>query len=427
MPWVVREKDGKHCVCKQGSDTPISGGCHGTRGEAVKHLRALYAAEPDASMKYSVLAYADDLFADTEEDNIKWLQAWRYSTWEHPKYGTIDITPQTGERMATHFHNGSLGREHLINFDHGQDPARGGEAGGTILDIEPRDDGIYYKVEFHDDTLDAIKKKKWRYLSPEFDDWIDPETGEIFEDMPFDLAITNTPYFKHQPPLNFSEVFHEGKPLVQKPKESKGGKAVDELLKKFAAVFGIEVTDDMDEEAVIASATTLNETIEPLRRAKAEGGRQRIFRESFPEEYKKMKELEAKKIESEALQFAEGYSRFTLKDGDNTWKSAYGFSQLVIEEITEVHKKFSERTVGHVDLKNLLDLIGDKGIVDYSEVGSARTPDGKIFSEDPKMAFNEAIVQAMNEDNLEYEAAMEVAKIKYPEMYEAYLRAVPQR
>lgn len=425
MPWEVKEQDGKHCVCKKGSDTPIKGGCHSERDDALKHMRALYAAEPNSLMKYSVVALHDNVFTGTDDENVKWLMAWRYSTWDHPKYGTVEISPQTGQRFATHFHSGSLGREHLVNYDHGGDPAKGGMAGGQILDIEPRDDGIYYKVKFHDDTLEEIKKGKWRYISPEFDDWVNPETGEMFEDMPFDLALTNTPFFKGQPALNFSEVAAlEANPPQDKPK---GGNAVDELLKKFAAKLGVDLTEDMDEAAVVKAAETLNETIEPLRKAKSEGARQRIFRESFPEQYKEMQELKAKKIENEALQFAEGYARFTLSDGDNQWKSAYGFSQLVIEEIAETHKKFSEHKATHGDLKKLLDLIGDKGIVDYSEAGSSRTVEGKPFSEDPKQAFNEAIIQAMNEDNLEYEQAMEVAKLKYPDMYDAYLRAVPQR
>lgn len=426
-PWEVKEQDGKHCVFKKGGDTPIKGGCHATRNDALKHQRALYAAEPTPTMKYSVLAYNDDALTDTEEENIKWVKAWRYSSWEHPKYGLVEITPSTGMRMSQHFHNGSLGREHIVNFDHGLDPAKGGQAGGTILDIEPRDDGIYYKVEFHDDTLKEIRAKKWRYLSPEFDDFFNPETGEIFEDMPFDLAVTNTPFFKGMPALNFSEVAAlEAAP--HNPKDNpKGGKAVDELLKKFAAELGLELSDDMDEAAVVKAASTLNETIEPLRRAKSEGARQRIFRESFPEQYKEMQELKSARIESEAMSFAESYARFTLTDGDNTWKSAYGFSQLVIDEIADTHKKFAERTATHADLKKLLDLIGDRGIVDYSEHGSTRTAEGKVFSEDPKQAFHEAITAAMTEDNLTYEAAMEVAKIKHPDMYDAYLRAVPQR
>lgn len=514
MPWSVKESDGRYCVYKKGSSTPVPGGCHDTKEEAERHRRALYAAEGQSGRKYSTLAFSDDLLVDTEEDNVKWIQAWRYSKWEHPSYGTVEITPETGARFKQHFENKVLGRDHLINYNHGGDPAKGGKAAGKILSIEPRDSGIFYKVRFTDNALQEIRDGEWLYVSPEYDDWLNPETGETFEDMPFDLALTNTPFFKGMPPLNFSEFVNPDEPKdfvewstsykndlpdsaflfiesggkkdsegkteprslrhlpvkdasgkidlphlrnaisrLEQPKTGKGwlsdslrasllskarkmltnaggspkGGTVDELLVKFAQKLGIDLEEDMSEDQILKAAENLNETIEPLRRAKVEGARQRTFREAFPEEYKKMRELEATRIESDARSFAESYERFTIKDGDNRWKSSFGFSQLVIDEIAEVHRKFSEKSATHGDLKRLLDLIGDKGIVDYSEAGSSRTPDGKPRSEDPKLAFSEAVQEVMEEDDLEYEAAIHVASLKFPELYDSYLRAVPQR
>lgn len=51
MPWDVRKKGSRYCVYKKGSSTPVPGGCHATRADAVKHQRALYAGEGKASMK----------------------------------------------------------------------------------------------------------------------------------------------------------------------------------------------------------------------------------------------------------------------------------------------------------------------------------------------------------------------------------------
>jgi hypothetical protein len=45
MPYSVRRREGKHCVYKQGSSTPVPGGCHPSREAAIRHMRALYAAE----------------------------------------------------------------------------------------------------------------------------------------------------------------------------------------------------------------------------------------------------------------------------------------------------------------------------------------------------------------------------------------------
>lgn len=47
MPWSVKSHEGKFCIFKEGSDTPISGGCHATKEEADKHRKALYANMPE--------------------------------------------------------------------------------------------------------------------------------------------------------------------------------------------------------------------------------------------------------------------------------------------------------------------------------------------------------------------------------------------
>lgn len=433
MPWEVREQDGKQCVFKIGGDSPIEGGCHDKRADAIKHVRALYANEP--SMKYSVLTFADALMPDMFDDpNVKWVRAWRYSTWDHPKYGKVEITPSTGLQFKTYFDEGTLGREHLVNYDHGGDPAKGGKAAGKILAVDPREDGIYYQVKFTDTAKKEIDAGEWRYLSPEYDDWINPETGDVYEEMMFDLAVTNTPFFKGQPPLNFSELYElqtvttNSSNTTVTPSKPKGGSEVDELLKQFAGTLGVTIADDATEEQVLKAAADLNDVIEPMRKAQSEGAKQRTFREAFPDEFKEMERLRKSRVEGEARSFAENYRRFTIKgQGDSEFKSTLGFSELVIDEITEAYKKFSDKTLAPSDLGKLLDLIGDKGIVDYSESGSTRTGfTDKNFNEDPKLAFSEAVLEVMNEDNLEYEKAISVAQMKFPDLYEAYQRAIPR-
>jgi hypothetical protein len=424
MPWKVEERDDEFCVIKEADGSTVK--CHSSRADAVKHVKALYAAEPQGTMKYSVLSFADDILADSSEgDNIKWVKAWRYSTWDHPRYGKVEITPETGASFKEHFDSGAFGREHLINYEHGVDPAKGYKAAGKVLQIDPRQDGIYYKVEFNDVALNEIKNGEWYYLSPEYDDaYIDSETGTLYENMPLDLALTNTPYFKGQEalPLNFSELYVKPEVTIV----PKGGNKVDELLKKFAANLGVELDDNASEEDILAKASELSETIEPLRRAKMDGERNRTFREAFPDEWKEMEKLRETRVESEARSFSENYRRFTIKVGDADMKSSFGFSELVIDEIAETYKKFATKTATPADLKKVLDQISDKGVVDYSEQGSNRET-RKEFSEDPKMAFSQAVQDVMEQDNIAYEAAITVAQAKHPDLYDAYLRAIPQR
>lgn len=41
MPYHIINKEGRFCIAKSGSDTPIKGGCHSWRAEAQAHLTAL--------------------------------------------------------------------------------------------------------------------------------------------------------------------------------------------------------------------------------------------------------------------------------------------------------------------------------------------------------------------------------------------------
>lgn len=48
MPWHIARKGSQYCVVKNGETSPVPGGCHPTRAEAVRHQRALYAGENSA-------------------------------------------------------------------------------------------------------------------------------------------------------------------------------------------------------------------------------------------------------------------------------------------------------------------------------------------------------------------------------------------
>lgn len=55
MPWKLELRDGKHCVVKEGESSPVPGGCHSSRADAIKHQRALYANESRVASMYAEL------------------------------------------------------------------------------------------------------------------------------------------------------------------------------------------------------------------------------------------------------------------------------------------------------------------------------------------------------------------------------------
>lgn len=68
MPWSVNKREGKFCVVKEGESSPIKGGCHPSKEEANKHMRALYAAEADYAVIMSELSMGTFEFDIEDEE-----------------------------------------------------------------------------------------------------------------------------------------------------------------------------------------------------------------------------------------------------------------------------------------------------------------------------------------------------------------------
>jgi phage I-like protein len=425
MPWNIEKRNDEYCIIKKGESSPIDGGCHANRSDAVKHLRALYANDKKMSDIANILSF-DEFARDTDDPNVKLVQAFRWGKWDHPIYGEVEITPETAQQMVDNYQKAVYDQELPYYYEHGLDAAKGGRAAGWVRDIVITEEGVFDKVEFTDAALAEIEGGEWKYISPEYREvWIDSESGEVFENVRVAGSLTNQPFFKGMAPLNFSELFGEPK---NTPKEEEGGTQVDELLLKFAEALGVKLAEDASEEDVLAEAKKLNDTIEPLRKAKEEGEKTQTFREQFPDEYERMQTLMQAQEESDARRFAESYARFTERDkeGNATGKADRGFSTLVQDKIVDLHRKMSAKAALASDVREVLDAIANDGIVDYKEHGSSRgTEDFVPKSTDPRMAFSEAVEDIMKKDDMEYEAAIRVAAEKHPDLYAEYLGRIP--
>lgn len=53
VPYQISNRGGQYCVTKKPEGTVVPGGCHASRGDAVRHMRALYAAEDPKTKKAS--------------------------------------------------------------------------------------------------------------------------------------------------------------------------------------------------------------------------------------------------------------------------------------------------------------------------------------------------------------------------------------
>lgn len=485
MPWEVKPNGNKFCVYKKGSSSPISGGCHKTRDDAVKQLRALYANEKQMSELQDTFIFdVGRTFAeaDLQADKAVWIEALPAKTWHTMQYGEVAITPEKLQRFAENFKKGVRGQEIATDYEHGQDPAKGNKASGWYRDFDVRFNGdgtasLWASVEFTESAQEEIKNKEWKYFSLDYlDNYFHPETNELIEDVVVGGALTNRPVAKGMVPINLSEVFiADGKALSEfmdevadlehsepgtgsppQPREQEGTESDistgsrrdtppietednamnEEQLKALKELFAVD--GDADADAIVAKAkeivgenTQLSEQVTVLKAeneklTKPEDQQRKQFAEQYPDEARRMAELEAVNRESGAKQFSESVQRFSKTSGDKTEPTNMGLSGLALQQVAEAHKKFSEGSGTVADFEDTMRAIVTNGIVEYGERGSSvqgdipdvdttGTPTGiatnrKVFAELVKskqdkaladgreLTFKEAVVEVTREN-----------------------------
>lgn len=464
MPYVV-VKDEKACSASKpwavkNKATGDLRGCHESKSKAIDQQKALYANVPDArkhSEMRNVLIPVKQFSETLEADQLVWLQAYPYKTWSHPIFSDTTVDLDVAQQMVKNFHEGVYGQEIPTDYEHGLDPAKGKKASGWVKAIEARDDGLYYGVQFTETARKEIEAGEWKYFSAEhYDTWTDPTTNESFTYVVAGGGLTNKPWVKGMIPLNFSEVVVqeaevaddvEGKEEVTVTDESKemehsepgsgsppaprtdedgsDDKAIKEgwrrdqppIVKELEG--GVEneldaklreMLDLGDDADIIKAVEQMKGEVTPLREAAKAHSERKAFSEAYPDEFKRLQKLEAKDRENEAKAFSEKFA--SIGEGK-------GFSTLVQDKLQGLHKQFSEGSATTDDLAELMELIGsDKGVVDYTETGSARAkkaPEGSAAK-----VFSERVVEIQESDKLEYGDAVAEAARRYPDEFDAY-------
>lgn len=153
------------------------------------------------------LLYLVDLnnvqLSEDETSTSVWIHALPLGDYIHPVYGKIQMTADRIKSYAESVKNKVRGIDPSINWMHGD--GGDGEAAGWVKDAEARQDGLWLFVDFVKDAAQAIKDKKWRYFSAEYNDsWTDP-VGKEHKNVLFGGALTNRPYMKNLLPINLSE------------------------------------------------------------------------------------------------------------------------------------------------------------------------------------------------------------------------------
>jgi phage I-like protein len=491
MPWRV-VKDEKACpvekpwAVKNTVTGSVNGRCHVSKAKAVDQQRALYVNVPEAKrMSEPIVNYLKE-FSDPQwiDGNKLWVQIYPFDSWDHPYFTETTIDPNIAQALKMSFDNKLYNEEIAINYEHGLDTAKGSKAAGWYRQLEvrkdnadPNLDGLWGLVEFTDTAKEEIDKKEWKYHSGEhYDQWIHPQTQESFEFVFRGGALTNQPWVKGMVPLNFSELMVE-KPAgsVVSPKEDEGlpddltttsesapqehaepgqPERLDERNDDDAAdsgsridtppgIPGITIAEDgVDESRLrdllgIGSETSIESAIEqlvaeitPIREAAKTHSESKAFSEAYPEQARKLAELETKDRAREAKVFSESFANIRDTDGKLTGK---GYSQVVLDKLEELHKAFSEGRANINDVSEILTLAGQQGhVVDFGEAGSSIAhPDSDVdipTGQGAAKAYSDAVTAVMkeNEGMTAIEAAAKVVEDK-PDLYKNYRESLPGR
>jgi len=151
-----------------------------------------------------------------EADGPVWVEAMPARVYKTPFYGDVPITPEKLQNFIKNFKENVRGVDIAVDFEHGEDPAKGKKAAGWYKDFkiapsskDPNSVSLWGQVEFTEEAKSEIKDNQWKYHSLDWrDEWEDTD-GNKYTDVIFGGGLTNRPVAKNILPINFSESMWE--------------------------------------------------------------------------------------------------------------------------------------------------------------------------------------------------------------------------
>jgi hypothetical protein len=340
-----------------------------------------------------------------------WIQAMTVGTYEHPVYGTIDITPERIQKFAANVNSRARGTDLDIDYDHKD---KTGEAAGWIKQADARDNGLWVLVEWTKQAAQKIKDKAYRYFSPEFvDEWTHPQSQQTFQDVLLGGGITNRPFLKDIQPINMSELF-----AGEHQKQPEGGTGMDP--KKLRELLGLqESATDADVEAAVKK---FKETPTPP----SGGGNPDPQLIKLAEDNPVIKQL-LENQKTMATQLAETQAALQLSEVSGVVTKLNEGKQhqlpaVVLNELpaalVQMPKALRESVVG------IITKLTDTGLVNTKEVGGKGPNGGNETNIDGVKAFTEKVAAVMKDnDKLDYGSAVNHVALTEPALWDAYRKA----
>lgn len=141
----------------------------------------------------------------TDGKHRTWLMFMPLGEFEHPEYGKLQFSEAKLKKFKANFDKRTRKIDIALDADH---KATQGDsrATGWVEAMELRPDGLWASVAWTSYGVQLLSEDIYRYFSPEFGDYTDEETGEVFHDVPIGGALTNRPFLKVMPAIKLAEV-----------------------------------------------------------------------------------------------------------------------------------------------------------------------------------------------------------------------------
>ena len=197
-------------------------------------------------------------FAETEGVPTE-IHVLPVGSWDHPAYGSFQITQADIDKFVENFNNG-VRRDIPIKAGHDVDDEK--PAIGWFKELIDRGEkGLYAVVDWTKRGKELLSDRAYKYFSPElFLSYEDPETGEKRENVLVGGALTNEPYFKELDAVVFNEpsIINQFNEQHDMDLETIKAKSVEELSDEEKQ-FLRDNKDSLDEESQTKFESVISE------------------------------------------------------------------------------------------------------------------------------------------------------------------------
>ena len=157
------------------------------------------------------LRYLSTCLELSEEDPpVSRVQVLRTGTFHHPGYGKFTITDNALATMVKNFrdYRPKPPTEMVVEWEHmgtSSVPVKA-PAAGWVQAVEAEPDKLFTIVEWTETAAEEIRRKEYRFISPEFDfNYKDKETGKRIGPTLISVTLTNRPFLEGMEPVILSE------------------------------------------------------------------------------------------------------------------------------------------------------------------------------------------------------------------------------